>query len=177
MAIKTAPIFKTVYLGELDPRVAELEGDCLQEERAWVKVRQATEADNMEISALTSKQKLTYTKSGATEQEQDFNPREIRAMEVFKCLVDIGNIFADDEGKVPLFKFESHGSYSKVAGGFQRFKEAYGSLPAVVTAAMLRAVYSVNPGWDWLTERNIKCEQCGHTWSPTSADWVDAGES
>jgi hypothetical protein len=176
MAIKAAPIFQKVYLGDVSPDVTKLEGDdCPQEERAWVEVRQATEADNMEINAMSANQRWIYKDSG-TETVQSVNPSEIRAKEVFTCLTDVGNIYADPEGKVPMFRFENHGTYNRVTGGFQSFLGAYGSLPSVVTGAMLRAVYQVNPDWDWLGKRYIKCVECGHTWDPSRSDWVDRGE-
>ena len=53
---------------------------------------------------------------------------------------------ANDE---PLFEFEKGKSYSKLAGGFQDFLEAFGQLPSVVALAMRDVVYDHNPHWDW----------------------------
>jgi len=146
MAIKVAPIFsEPLYLGDLSEEVAKMEKDCDQNDRAWIKARQATESDEMEISSLYSKSKTVWT-GEATEQVQEINPRERQAMEIYLCMVDAGNI--DDEDG-PLFTFVENGPYAKVDGGFQIFKEAYGRLPSEATLAMLRAVYTVNPGWGW----------------------------
>ena len=78
-------------------------------------------------------------------------------MEVFRCLIDAGNILAKDN-KTPLFEFEDKGSYSGVKGSFADFKKKYGTLHPAVTLSMLRAVYSMNPGWNWIQGKD--CPHC-----------------
>ena len=148
MAIKALPIIsKPIYLGELSDEVKEMEGSCPKDKRAWVIVRQATEADNTQRAALRSEVTVRWQEDGTAEEIRDVNLRELWAMEVYLCLCDAGNILdADDK---PLFKFVDTGPYGKVKHGFAEFKEAYGVLASPVTATIRRAVYTLNSDWDW----------------------------
>jgi len=166
MAIKAMPIvsdrvFLSDLLGGADPatstgqvkaaisrQVAVLEGDCSPDERAWVIVRQATEADNMRRSGRVAKRTVKWGDGGDVEETRDDNLREQWAYEIYLCLCETGNI-ANYNGE-PLFKFKDAGGYQKVAGGFEQFLKAYGSLPSAVTAAIRRAVLDANSDWDWL---------------------------
>lgn len=159
MAIKAAPVVsEPLYLQDFNKQVKEWEKDDDPEDRAWVKVRQATELDEMEINSMTSKSTMRWTDGGSAEQVNTVNPREVRALEVYRTLVDAGNIL-NANGDGPLFDFEGDGFHRKVKGGFKAFKTAYGSLPAEVTTAILRAVYKINPGWDWMAPRGESEEQ------------------
>ena len=173
MAIRTAPILsEQIYLGELSPEVKDIEGECDPKDRAWVKVRQATEQDAMQIAKLTQSPFL-YTDDGV-EQKATATSRDIRAMEMYFTLVDAGN-FEDANGK-ELFQFINGESYQKVAGGLQEFIGRYGQLPEQVTAALSRAVYSVNPMWDWMAERRHRCPVCDNEFIPTDKTRVGEAE-
>lgn len=166
MAIKTMPLFKQLYLGDLDPRIAKLEGDCDQSERAWVRIKQATEADNMELSDYNSKNRTS-------------NPRDWRAMEVYVTLCDAGNIDEyDKKGDLvgPLFKFKDAGPYTKFDGPFSKFKDQYAKLPSIVSAVMTQAVYAVNIDWDVFKVFEVLCPECGHQFAPTEEHRAPEGE-
>lgn len=127
--------------------VAELEGDCQPDERAWVIVRQATEGDNMRRADRVAKRTVKWGDAGV-EETRDDNMREQWAFEVYLCLVDAGNI-TDYAGK-SLFKFGDGGQgYRKLDMDFQDFMKAYGTLPSAVTLAIRRAVLETNPDWDY----------------------------
>lgn len=154
MAIKALPIVsQPIYLAELSDEVKEMEGDCPKDERAWVIVRQATEADNTQRAALRSEVTVRWQKDGTAEEIRDVNLREMWAMEIYLTLCDAGNILdADDK---PLFKFVDTGPYGKVKHGFADFKKAYGSLASPVTASIRRAVYKINSDWDWFAAGEV----------------------
>jgi len=162
MAIFATPVHSEPrFLGEVSKDVARLEGDAAEEDKAWVRVRQATESDNMEISAMTSKTRTVFSQ-GSTESLQEVNPRDVRAMEVFRTLTDAGNLWSNEEGTIPLFNFETVGKITRASGGFQDFKQKYGKLPVEVTSAILEVVYKFNPGWDWTRDRFVGCPECKH---------------
>ena len=173
MAIRTAPILsEQIYLGELSPEVKDIEGECDPKDRAWVKVRQATEQDAMQIAKLTQSPML-WTDDGV-EQKASATSHDIRAMEVYFTLTDAGN-FEDVSGK-ELFQFVNGQAYSKVAGGLQEFIGRYGQLPEQVTVALSRAVYSVNPMWDVFASREHKCPVCDNKFIPTDKTRVGEAE-
>jgi len=148
MAIQVTPtISGKIYLAELSEAVAKLEGDCEKKERAWVMVRQATEADNMRVSSRNSDSTFEWVKGGLVRERRKDNPRERWAFQSYVTLTDAGNI-TNPQGK-SLFEFTQKDDYTAVKGGFNDFQEKYGSLPSVVTGAILAAVYQVNPDWDW----------------------------
>ena len=162
MAIFATPVYSEPRnLADVSKDVSRLEGDIPELEKVWVRVRQATESDNMEIAAMTSKSRTIFTQGG-TESLQEVNPRDVRAMEVFRTLTDAGNFWSDPEGKIPLFEFETVGKHTRIKGGFQAFRSKYGELPVEVTAAILDVVYEFNPGWDWTRSRFVKCPECQH---------------
>ena len=150
--IQSAPtISGKIYLAELSKEVAELEGDCEQKDRAWVKIRQGTEADNMRVSSRSSDSTFEWEKGGLVRERRSDNPRERWAFQVYMTLTDTGNLL-DTRGD-QLFKFTQKDDYRSVKGGFKVFQEQYGSLPSVVTSSILTAVYQVNPDWDWRTDQ------------------------
>ncbi len=151
MAIQAVPIIsEKIYLSEISEEVAKLEGDCDKKEMAWVIVRQATEADNMQRADKESDITLEYGDGGKVTERRRTNLRERWAYEVYTSLHDAGNIFAP--GGKELFTFMDKGDYQKVKGGFKKFMDDYGSLGSAVTNAIRRAVYTVNPDWDVLGE-------------------------
>ena len=136
--------------------------------------RQATESDNMKLNAFAQGGRTIWTDDGV-EQRNAVTQREIRAYEVFLTLTDAGN-FEDDKTGKELFQFASIGSYNKVAGEFQEFKERYGTLPGVATSAVSRAIYTINPDWDLLIEVRHNCPNCAHIFEPSRATRYQEGE-
>jgi hypothetical protein len=152
MAVQAVPVVsEPIYLGDISKRVRALEGDCERTDQAYVIVRQATTGDNMRRSQIHKGTTLRWLTDEdgkpVTEENYNQNPLERYAFEAYTTLAGIGNLF-DTDGK-PMFEFESSGSYMKVKGDFNDFKERWGRLPLVVTDAILTAVYSTNPDWDW----------------------------
>jgi hypothetical protein len=157
MAIKTTPVLsKPIYLGDLSADVKAMEEGDEPDDLAWVVVRQATEADQQRLSGMSSETRTIFS-DGGTEQIQDTNPAELRALQVFRCLTDAGNIY-DLDGKTPLFRFDKDGVDM---GGFSEFKKAYGRLHPAAAGAIMLAVYKTNPHWDWMVLRRVKCSDCG----------------
>jgi len=147
--IETKPIISDkLYLSELSERVAKIEGDCAKTDKAWVIVRQATEGDNLRRADRRADSVVEWQRDGVAREKRRDNIRDTWAYEVYLTLCDAGNINAN--GK-PLFTFEDAGDYTKIKGGFQNFLTAYGQLPSVVTASILRAVYKINPDWSLFT--------------------------
>lgn len=155
MSVKALPIVSgSIYLADLSQEVKKLEGDCPPDERAFVVVRQATEADTQRISDLYAT-RTTRWKEDAVEEQRDINPRLEWVWQAFMTLCDAGNIL-DAQGK-PLFKFEDTGPYHKVSGGFNDFRKAHGSLNSAVTEAIRYAVWGINPQWDM----RVKVDESG----------------
>lgn len=154
MAIKAAPVTSPkVFLGDLSPAVAVLEGDCPEKDRAWVIIRQATEGDVRVIQDYGAETRTVFS-DDRTEQIQHVNQADVRAKQVHLTLSDAGNIVnAQDE---PLFRFDS----GRLAMDFNEFQTAYGTLHPDVTRAMLLAVRDMNPIWDWAVSQWVRCPNC-----------------
>lgn len=152
MALKATPIMSDrIILADIDRTIAKMEGDCDKDERAWVQVRQATEGDFNWIASMRTDDTIKW--SGDTAEERRVNFREVMAAHVYLTLIDAGNIL-DASGK-PIFTFKDGGDYSKLNMTFNQFKERYGMLNASVTSAIRKAVYTLNPEWDWTNEGEV----------------------
>jgi len=136
-----------IYLGDLSEEVEELEGECPQDERAWVTVRQATAGDFRRVGNSSGPRKTQWLEGVRTDVWND-DWAEAWAMQSYCCLTGTGNI-EDGDGK-PLFTFESQIDYDKVKMSFDTFLEKHDSLPKAVTNAIRTAVWSINPDWDLL---------------------------
>ena len=148
---------RTKAIQQISDQVAEIEGACLPDERAWVMVRQATEADNMRRAGRVSKRTVRWSGSDVEEVRND-NLREQWALETYMCLTDAGNL--ESANGDPLFVFKEAGlGYPSLDMTFSEFLAAYGSLPSDVTSAIRRAVLIVNPDWDyWPTTNSDESE-------------------
>lgn len=158
MAIKAVPVVSgPIYLADVSPAVARLEGDAPDSERAWISVRQATEQDAMKLEDALPDTTVEFIDAvddvgrpiRREVQKRSDKVRDRFAMQVYLTLCDAGNIWADEDETQPLFKFRKGTNYSRYAGGFQEFLQAFGQLPSVVTIAMRDIVYDHNPMWDW----------------------------
>lgn len=148
MAIKAMPVIsEEIYLQDMSEDVKELEGDCPRDEQAWVMVRQATESDNLRHEQQIATVELVH-EGGKTHEKRRSSIREEWAFESFLTLHAVGNIEGPDGN--PLFEFKDMGPYNRVKGTFEKFKQTYGLLPGSVARAIIKAVYTVNPDWDWL---------------------------
>lgn len=147
MAIQALPtVSKVMYLQDLVPELAALEGDCAQDELAYAIVRQGTEADSRVIAQMSAQRRVVW-KESEVQELRDANMRDEWAMEVFRCLCEAGNII-DPLGK-PIFEFEGGPMHEKhITGTFNEFLERFGLLHPLVTKALRYAVWELNPDWD-----------------------------
>ncbi|HUW12883.1 MAG TPA: hypothetical protein VM537_24360 [Anaerolineae bacterium] len=159
MAIKALPTVSNVlYLQDLVPGIAALEGDCAKEELAYVIVRQGTESDSIAIERMSSERQIVWTDKDVREV-RDSRMREQWAMQVFRCMCDAGNITGQDDKAV--FEFSGGAIHERfVDGTFGDFLKAYGALNPIVTRALRYAVWEMNPDWDLRTpEEGLEGEQ------------------
>ncbi len=147
MAIKALPtVSDVIYLQDLVPQIELLEGECPNEEKAYVIVRQATEADSMAIDQMSSERRVVWSEN-EVQEIRDSRMREVWAMQVFRCMCDAGNIFGPD-GE-PLCKFSSGKMHARyVEGTFRDFLKSFGAQSPLVTRALRYAAWEMNPDWD-----------------------------
>jgi len=147
MAIQAVPtISEEIYLQDLTERVKKLEGEDPRKEQAWVKIRQATEGDQLQISARNADSEVVWQADGGAREKRSNNPLEERMFKAYLVLVDAGNIVAPD-GK-PVFKFSEGDDYPKFDGSWADFKSRWGLIPSVAADAIELAIYKLNPQWD-----------------------------
>ena len=180
MAYRVTPLKKDrILLQDLSEDFKDLEGfDCPDDEKAYVSVRQATEADAMEIADLRSERTVQWVpdKSGQVNPQEntDINERLIWCNQAYRALTGAGNIdypgSTDDSGEVdswlPVFKFKNH----KFNGDFAAFKKAWGLLDDLGVYVILKAVYVVNPQWDWIWS---EAEKLGEVYQESSGKSSD----
>lgn len=151
MAINAVPTMSDeIYLRDVSDRLKKLEGDdCPPAERAWVKVRQATEGDQLQISQRYAESEVHWRPDGSITEKRSSNILDDRMFKAYLVMVDAGNIF-DREGD-PLFEFKDGGDYPKYAGTYSKFKEHWMLLPPVAAGAIELALYELNPQWGFTT--------------------------
>lgn len=165
MAYRVTPQKKDhILLQDLSEDFKDLEGfDCPDDEKAYVSVRQATEADAMEIAELRSERTVQWVpdKSGQVNPQEntDINERLIWCNQAYRALTGAGHIdypVYDDDGEIvdwePVFKFKNR----KFDGELPDFKEAWGKLDDLGVYVVLKAIYAVNPQWDWIWSEEEK---------------------
>jgi hypothetical protein len=148
MAIRAVPtVSEEIYLQDLSDRVKRLEGeDCPREEQAWVKVRQATEGDQLQVSQRYADSEVVWQADGSAKETRSTNTLEDRMFKAYLVLVDAGNI--TDKGDNPVFGFSEKGDYPKFKGTWSQFKEKWSVLPPAAASAIELALYKLNPQWD-----------------------------
>jgi len=150
MAINAVPtISKEIYLQDWSEAVKKMEGeDCPRKEQAWVRVRQATEGDQLQVSQRYEDIEYTYTPDGSTMEKRTSNVLEDRMFKAYLVLVEVANIL-DKKGK-PVFKFKDGPDYPKFDGEYSEFQDRWALLPSVGADAIELAVLSLNRQWDYL---------------------------
>ncbi len=149
MAIHAVPtISDELYLQNVSQTVKRLEGaECPKKEQAWVKVRQATESDELQVSQhRASASELTWLQDGRAQEKRLKGRLEERMFRAYLVLVDAGNIL--DAKQKPLFTFKDGQDYPKFDGSYSQFKERWGLLQPEVADAIEMATYEVNPQWN-----------------------------
>ena len=145
--MKIVPVIsEPIYLRDISKQFKELEGDVPREEQVNVVIRQATQADVRKVSRLVSTRKVTYSNDGTRTEVFDDDMGEVRAMQLYTTLCDVGGL--TDATDAPLFRFKQEGDYPKLAMGFADFQEIYGTLPSTVVGALNLSVWEGNPQWD-----------------------------
>lgn len=154
MAIQAVPtISEEIYLRKLSKRVLELEGeDCPPAEQAWVKVRQATEGDQLQVSQRYAESEVYWQTDGSIKEKRSTNMLDDRMFKAYLVLVDAGNI-VDSEG-APLFEFKDSDDFPRFKGTYSKFKERWSQLPPVAATSIEMALYSLNPQWGRVRERD-----------------------
>lgn len=143
MKISRLPtISDPIYLSDISPDFAEMEGDVQENKRVWVKVKQATEGDNEHRVGALATRRVEWAGGAATETVDD-NVRTQRRVEAHMTIMEVGNLVDEDGG--PYFKKDM---------GLTDFNDAWWALPTVVTDALHTAVLQVNPQWDWRMAKN-----------------------
>lgn len=137
-----------IFLADVSEDFKRREGDVPAEERAWVTVRQATQADNIRIQDVRQKREVKYGyepgSQGASSVSRVYydNPARLRMQQAWLTIVEIGNFTLN--GKPPFAKLPTREMMQK------DFETAWGALPPFVADALSAAVFSVNV--DWLLE-------------------------
>lgn len=147
MAIQAVPtISDEVYLRDMSKLLLDLEGkDCPPSERAWVKVRQATEGDQLQISQRNAESEVMWKPDGDIIERRSSNYLDDRMFRAYLVLVDAGNIFGKDGD--PLFEFKDGNDYPKFDGTYSEFKRRWAQLPPVAAGAIELALNELNPQW------------------------------
>lgn len=148
MTIHAVPtISDEIYLQEISEKVKRLEGsDCPKKDMAWVRVRQATESDQLQVSQRNSGSEVLWLADGSAKEKRDRNVLEDRMFRAYLVLVDVGNIV--DKNGDPVFEFAESGDYPKFKGTFSKFQDKWGVLQSSVADAIEMAIYKLNPQWD-----------------------------
>ena len=148
MAIHAVPtISEEIYLQDVSERVKEMEGkNCPKKERAWVKVRQATESDQLQVSQRHADTEVLWMADGSAKEKRSRNVLEDRMFKAYLVMVGTGNIFAMEDK--PVFEFADKDDYPKFKGTYSKFQDRWGLLQPAVADAIELAIYKLNPQWD-----------------------------
>ena len=131
------PLTVRKNLADVLDSVRRLEGECKENERAWVACRQLTEGEEGAVERIKGSFQPRF------DGDTQIMPRPIgwgavRREIVSHALCGAGNL-VDEKGK-PLFRFTS--------AGVQRFDETWDSLHPDVAEAIVRVALFVNPNLD-----------------------------
>lgn len=143
---------KTMFLADVSPEFALLEGEVADHEKVYVTVRQASQDDNIKRSDLLSKREVKWNRRDSADQSvgsvsdviEDNQPRR-RMLEAFWTLANVGNL---NRGEQPWFK--AMPAKTKMQQG--EFEKAWGDLHPVVAAAISAAVLKVNADWNLIRQ-------------------------
>jgi hypothetical protein len=131
-----------IYLCDMSLDFALLEGEAQLDDRAWVTVRIANEADNIRRAELLGRRDVKYLQPGSevTMAETIFdNPRTRAKMEVYWTLEDFGNLTLNGIDLFPLKPIRSI--------PLTDFERIWHVLPMDVATAIYGAVLNVNRAW------------------------------
>jgi len=147
MALSTVPIVSDkLYLRDLSDTLKAIEGECKDELRAWVMIRQATEGDVAAIERVRGKGKVIHGQDGSTTEMYDRDTSHVRKEQFKRTVIGVGNI--SDAANKELFKFKAGPNYAVLNMTDDEFSVAYDALPRPVTNAFGLAILKGNPQWD-----------------------------
>lgn len=146
MDLKSFPVESgKIFLADTSEAFRELEGeDTPVDERVWVVVRQASQADNIKRADLHTKREIKYTANELGQVDSwarvySDNALRRRMVEVYLTLKEVGNLMSGDKpvfDKMPAKEIEA-----------KRFEAIWGDLHPVVAEAIHEAVLQQNPDW------------------------------
>ena len=144
MAIKLGtPLEQRRLLREVSFDVRELEGDCPEDERAWVSVRQLKSGEERKVEKIRGPLKYAL-EQGSAVQYRDVDWMLYYRKLAFHALTGVGNIL--NEQNREAFRFTKSGVMD---GDEYAFNATWDSYPAIVTTAMARICLAVNPRLDY----------------------------
>ena len=149
MDIKKFPVESgKIFLADLDPVFRQLEGDVPVDDRVWVVVRQASQADNIKRADMYTRRERKYGADavGNIDSISTVYHENVLRRQCFECyltLKDVGNLM---DGEKPVFpKMPAKDIPQK------EFEDIWGKLHPTIAMALHQAVLQVNP--DWLFDR------------------------
>ena len=130
-----------IFLSDLSPDFSDLEGECPQEEKAYVRVRRATEGDNIQRHELLLERRTEYRINGdvAIVESVSDNPRWEAMCNTYLTLEEIHGLL---DGDKPVF--EKQPVKTMLA---MEYEAIWRELPIVVANVLHRAVLRFNPEW------------------------------
>lgn len=147
MALSTVPIVSDkIFLRDVSDTIKKIEGDCKDEARAWVTIRQATEGDVAAIERVRGKGVVVHGEDGSVSETYDRDTSHVRKEQFKRTVVGVGNI-SDAAGK-ELFVFKTGPNYALLDMTDDQFSEAYNDLARPITNAFGLAILQANPQWD-----------------------------
>ncbi len=134
----------TLYLSDLSVDFSFLEGDVAQADRVWVKVRRASERDNIRRAEFCAKRTKRYISPSTPEmtvfEDVGVNPIERAKFETYLTLMDCGNLILGD---APVFP-----EMPATQIPYAVFEIAWNQLDICVAEAIHKAVIATNPEWN-----------------------------
>lgn len=133
-----------IYLRDVSPEFKATEGEVADDDRAWVIIRQRTQADETRRKDLQGNRESKYdlNPDGSVKsigRVFSANDERLKALEVYLCLKDAGNLTL--KGK-PIFTKLPTRDYS-----MKEFDAIWGGLHPMLATALHNAVISVNVDW------------------------------
>lgn len=136
MKIQSKPIVKRF----------ELEAD--EDGQAWVEIRQARWGEQQKRADVVSTMRyITYDKvAGKNAVEQDFNPLQAKAYDIYLTLSGIGGLYDEDGAEFKPFKFRDRGGVGVVVDSPDTFMDKLGQyFDTDVVEEIHSYVLDVNP--------------------------------
>jgi len=139
------PVSSRRNLADVFDAVYRLEGECKDNDRAWVECRQLTEGEQGRVEAVKGAFQTRFDGDVQT-MTRPIDWWAVRLAIVRSSLIGAGNIFGKDDKE--LFRFVKSGSGVGFRGGDAAFRETWEGLHPDVAEAIVRVALFVNPNLD-----------------------------